>query len=54
MFKITIDCPNGSHENQQLCEGYKNPESGALKNDCAVCQAYRNYVAQTSTLNVTA
>lgn len=44
MFKITIDCPKGCTTSVSLCEGFR--KDGTLKNDCAICPAYKNYLKE--------
>lgn len=49
MFATTIVCPKGSQKDT-ICKGFR--KDGILKNDCAICTAYKNYVKQEYPENI--
>lgn len=45
MFKITTNCPTPAKKEKDICKGTRI--NGILKNDCAICAAYKKYVKLT-------
>lgn len=45
MFSIKTTCPTPANKGKDICKGTRI--NGMLKNDCAICAAYKKYVKLT-------